>query len=372
MAIANLLKRVKAREARPYPVLAIPAVRVFESTPSPIDTFAPRTSYLEVRLAQLHLRNRGEWWREFVPLASVVTEIQYQGKRLSLPFISGPDQLQDRLQGADGAVDIYYERVAGPLPYMGDDVGIFAALCRTVRVDWAERAFELIESVAKQFDVTRVSSMVSVAGPLVDGLESLLGMDKTQLRIAVERQLVAGSPPGSAAALEPGWIALFSQGAAFAASEICVVNNRLCTWDGSGPQVHDYLDSDFMLLHVRALEQRDDYESFAFHQVHWPKVQDRLWDYQLDAASAAFEAFVASLMQCEDLVREQRKNLLVSYQQWFAEDLEQSRSVHDGTGRLDSTIRRREIGEAALAKAATSAPLRVSRDLELRMDAFAG
>lgn len=366
MGYRGLVGRVRARAAAPYPIAPIPKPNVFESTPSGRPDFAQGDCYLEVRLAQLHLRHQRDWWREFLPLASVVTDVQFRGARTSIAYLSGPATLKDQLDGVSGQVDIYNKRVAGPIPYAGDDVGLFVGLCRTKTVDWAQRTFEVLEDVAKALDVTRISSFVTVSGPLMQGLESLLGMDKTELRIAVDQDLVLGGDHS----LVPGWQAMFAPDARLDGASLGVLGDRLHVWRPDRNEWAPYLASDFVLVHLRSLDSRDDYEGFEFHRVYWPRVQDRVWDYQFDAAHKAFEALMSSLMQCTDLTRRQRGNLFASYRTWFEQDLANARSVHDGVARLDSTISRRVVEPAQLTAAATTTAGAMSRDVEALLDAF--
>lgn len=366
MPLKTLVEWLKSRPAIAAPTWRVPPQRVFESTTSGLEAFPPRECYLEVRLAQLHLRDRREWWREFVPMTTVVTEFQHQGGRISVPIVQGPSTYKDKFAG-DGPVDVYNTRVAGPVPYAGDDVGLFVGLSRTVRVDWAERAFELLEAIAKQLDVTRISSFVSVAAPVAEGVERLLGMEKTESRLAIAEQLVAGSP--AVWGLRPGWLAVFSPDGEVPTQQLCVHNDRLCTRVDGERGAFDYTGSDFLLVHVRALGERDDYEQFDFHTTYWQHVQNRLWDYQLDAAAAAWELLVSSLMQCGDLLRSQRRNLYRYYQGLYDTDLETARTVHDGTSELDSSAARREVTSNDLVAAATAPAAAVPRGIEMMLDA---
>src|ERR1700684_4410385 len=55
--------------------------------------FIPEQTYFEIRLSQMHLQYRRENWREVTPLASLMTQFLYAGKRRTVPFVVGPELL---------------------------------------------------------------------------------------------------------------------------------------------------------------------------------------------------------------------------------------------------------------------------------------
>src|SRR4051794_32369251 len=84
--------------------------------------FAPDATYIELRLTQMHLRDRREYWQEFIPLTSVLTELTFAGERQVIPFVVGPELLKGAqlFSGSDEA-EYLDHRLAGPYPYTGGD-----------------------------------------------------------------------------------------------------------------------------------------------------------------------------------------------------------------------------------------------------------
>lgn len=125
MALRDLVRRVLARQsegiiARPVPTLDGPT----DATP-----FVTDEVYLVIRVSQLWLANERELWREFLPFGAVVTEFLRDGNRVAVPYLIGASELSRRLQvtGERDAVEISNLRVAGPVPYEGDDVSLLLA-----------------------------------------------------------------------------------------------------------------------------------------------------------------------------------------------------------------------------------------------------
>jgi hypothetical protein len=368
MSLRELVSRAKSKPTEPNATCRVPAGNVERSTSSGT-TFTAGTSYLELRLAHMHLRDRREWWQQYLPLASILTEVQGPTGWPAVPTLVGSSQLVDQMQPGSGPVDIYNKRIAGPVPYVGDQVRIFASLYRTVDGDWAKRVLSILEIVAKQVDVTRLSSIVSVAPAVVDALEQLLGMEQVGIRLSMDRELVPGNDTDGENALVPGWIVLFGTADAPLPDDLRVHNDLLHV--STNGKVLRYTEADFLLLHLRALESRGDYETFDFHRQYWAAVDDRVWSGQVDAAKASWAAFVASLMQCVDLTRDQRRGLYGAYETTYQENLRLAATVAGGGARLDSTIQSRELTAHDLARAATSSAHSKRTDIEALLTAFA-
>jgi hypothetical protein len=76
--------------------------------------FQPHASYFEIRLSQMYLRDQREYWREFVPLASFVSELLFDGQRREVPFVVGPDRLGSAEKISKGnRVQYFNTRIAG-------------------------------------------------------------------------------------------------------------------------------------------------------------------------------------------------------------------------------------------------------------------
>jgi hypothetical protein len=326
--------------------------------------FVPEQTYFEVRLSQLHLQYEREYWRQFIPLASFMTQFLYAGQRRTVPFVVGPELVAGvpQLDKRD-PVEFRNVRVAGPCPYAGDDLELFAGLFRVVTSDWAKPVLSLLESVAKAFDLSKLSSFVSVTDPLVDGIEGLLGMREMEPRMAMYQQLVTPSPevvqrqPGQV--LKPGFYVLmgglprpFGQ----AERETLRVRDGIL-WRKGPAGLAEFTDVDFLLLEIVALLSRPDYTSFDFHKIYWPKVTDHIWNGHPDAARQTLRLLAASLVQCEDITAPHRQRLLAMYRAKFDEELAAEELFEEEGARqgFDEAAPRPSLGEADL-RAAVETP----------------
>jgi hypothetical protein len=293
--------------------------------------FVPDATYAEIRLTQMLLRDKRVLWREFIPPASVLTELQFAGKRQVVPFLVGPDLLAEAPQRSSGDfVEFADKRVAGPFPYRGDDVVLFAGLSRLETRDWAKQALSLLGSVAKAFDTSKLTSYIDIAGPLTAGLRGFLGMEEVESRLGVMASYSTppAEGPASEHALHPGYYVFINDQLPVESAREFEVTGGLLTRAG-----REYRDADFLVLEIRALDVRQDYRTFPFHLVHWNKVEEHVAHGREDEAWERFELLVADLSQCEDLIWGHREALMDEYANQLRTRIEHRKQVFSRGGK---------------------------------------
>ena len=294
--------------------------------------FTREETYFEIRLSQMYLRDGREYWREFLPLASILTEFQFNGKRRVVPTVVGPDLLKEAAQvkGSD-PVEYVNTRVAGPYPYEGDDLTLFVGLFRMVTTNWAARTLSLLESVAKVFDSTKLSSAISVADPLVEGVEGLLGMNEVEMRMgrreAYETASEEAETDASDGLLVPAYEVLLNRPEVDDEERrrFSVEGGKLYFADRAGRGPYD--KTDFVLYRLQPLTRRDDYTTFEFHTVYWKKVENHIWENREAEARKAFQLLAVNLVECPDIVRPHRISLLRKYKQQLDDDLAEAKAL---------------------------------------------
>lgn len=315
--------------------------------------FIPRQTYFEIRLSQMYLRDQREYWREFQPLASIMPEFIFAGERRTVPVVVGPERLERAQKVSKGdQVEYLNTRVAGPYPYEGDDLSLFVGLFRYVTNNWAKRALSLLETVVEAFDSSKLTSYLSIAVPLVNGLEGFLGMQGVEMRLGLQKAY-ATPPTGEIGAvgdnvLQPGFEVLIrapSQG--FDEAErrkFWIYEDRLFYGDRQD-HLRPFDQADFMLLQIIPLDVRHDYTTFDFHKIYWPKVTEHVWNGDEDRARQALRLLAASLVQCQDITLPHRQMLLREYKHNFDDELARYKEMFDPEY-LPRDLGRRSAAEA--------------------------
>jgi hypothetical protein len=360
MRLQNLLESVMHTPSTTSKSFRIPDGHVLDvDAAGQAPAFVPEETYFEIRLSQLHLQYRRENWRQFIPLASLMTQFLYAGERRTVPFVVGPELLASvpQLDKRD-EVEFRNIRVVGPYPYAGDDLELFAGLFRVVTGDWAGPVLSLLESVTKAFDLSKLSSFVSVTEPLVSGIEQLLGMRDVELRMAMYRQMATPSDETAqrqhGTVLQRGYYVLIGALArplGDGEQEALRVRDGML-WRADSKGLVEFKEADFLLFQLVPLLSRPDYTTFDFHKIYWPKVVDHIWNGHPDAARQTLRLLATSLAQCQDITAPHRMRLLTAYRMKFDEELAAEQLFEEqGAGQGFEEAPRSPLSEADLRTA---------------------
>ena len=287
----------------------------------------PQESYFEIRLKQMYLRYQREYWREFRPFSTFVTAFVHSGKTHELPFVVGPELLGQQAVALGGdAIEYRNLRIAGPFPYEGDDLQLFSALSRLAANDWAVQSLSLLETVAKAFDVSKITRYLEIAAPLVKGIESFLGMQDVELRMGMQQvyqQPVGrgGLRPNALRARHEVLLNLPDHSLDSAARHKFWVKDGELFFGDRPEAAQPYRAADFLLFEIRPLRERGDYTTFDFHTLNWQDTLKAIWDGSETMARQKLRLTAAALAQCTDIVRPHRNALLRAYKAQFDEEL---------------------------------------------------
>jgi hypothetical protein len=328
-------------------VVAVP-VRTVE--PAAETKFVPGEVYLEVRILQMWLNRERELLREYLPFGTVVTDFARRGERVTVPFVLGSAEINRRLAatGAGDGIDFGNIRVAGPVPYEGDDVTLLMALFRYQTTDWLTRSLTFLEEVVTAVGLSGLAASTPVASTLVRGLDAFLGHDEVQLRVGACYSWVSpgGSPAGDpvAAELAPMNFAVIRRPRTrMAESELNALrakDGRLCRQISDGAY-EPYTEHDFILVSIEAREYRDDYRKLPFYEF-WEQSKRHLIDGDLSAARRAWRQTVGAIFT-DELTRPQQQKLFTEYEKLFVEMVDRFTAGEDSAWRGEDGQRGTEI-----------------------------
>ncbi|MBA4191764.1 MAG: hypothetical protein C0467_27610 [Planctomycetaceae bacterium] len=113
--------------------------------------FEPGKHYFQVRVNRLFLAKSRKWLDTFDPLVYTVTEVQYDGKPVEVPFVIGPSLVQKKMKEVESphGVVLTNTRVAGLYPFRGGKVVFTVILCEVRRDNYPTKILNLTESAAQ-------------------------------------------------------------------------------------------------------------------------------------------------------------------------------------------------------------------------------
>jgi len=276
------------------------------------ETVQPDSAYFEIRLLEMYLRNARELLAEYRPIAVSLTECRYDKKPLCLPFV-----VSNALLGAiadhvrDEPVTFSNTRLAGPLPYQGDDIGSFVGLCRVKKHDLLEEAFSVIENVAGAVSLD-IGSQLDVVKQVTDGLSKLLGKrEAMQMQVGQHTSIDPSELDG---VCDRYFILINADEAVVRAADLMVDKDSLMK--KSNNKVTAYRDHDYCLARLSFRPRRSDYRSLEF-----PKFYDRamtlLTDGKVPQAEWVMMDVYKGIMTSPDLIEDHKHRLILEYRAKF-------------------------------------------------------
>lgn len=348
--LGDLWKRLKGS-----PAVLFPSFEVGTPESSPI---AGQESYVELRITEQFLVNRREYWNEYIPVTVSLSQFIFDGKSQTVPVVVGPSLLTALEQvGSDDRVRYRDTRLLGPLPYQGDDLTVFIGLFRARTKNWAREYIGLLESFVKGFDATRLSRYIDVAGPVVDGIESFLGMQDQELRVG-ERRAFTDPAGGGHAALRPGHFVMIrtddpSLQQADEQERFSVSDGQLFRRDDHGKAM-PYRGADYVLYQISSPPTRTDYTRLEFHSEHWNKTIGHIWDGNADSAQRTFIETVAAVRKSAYLTRPDRARFTAFYSAKYRSEQDAYQQAMGSVPRARGAAHDRgQNGEVAAALAVT-------------------
>jgi hypothetical protein len=288
-------------------------------TALPLKFFAADEGYFRIRLSSMFLRDRREYWRTFLPFTVVIGEFTYRGAKQTVPFLVGNQLLKSLEKEIAGEqVEYHNTNIAGPVPYVGDDVGLFAGLFRSQVDNLAENLFAFLETIVKAFDASKISAYLNIASPLEKGLSSLLGMKQVELRLG--NREVFSDKPGVPHQFKEGYLAYVNCPVdAIAADRLWVKEDSLFV--GADPtSIQPLREFDHCLVQIEHLVERNDYTTLPFYPL-WNDAKSRI--YQGDQANARriFLEMAQQLAVSPDLTQPHRFRLIQAFKANFEKEV---------------------------------------------------
>ncbi len=288
-------------------VVAIPAGQCFPAA-SVGDAVIRDRDYFSITINELFLIDARFGLATFDPLVVATTSFIYGDRRISVPSIVGPSLLKQDGKRLPQGVVLHDTTVAGPYPFRGGPVAISLVLYRVRHRDYAKDLLRLVESVWGAIGASADMGLLSkVGGPLIDGLDDLLGMSETE-PIAGHRIELGPSKP---AGFRTCFSALIDGNQTPVVDHLRVEGGRLRISTGAG-ESEKFTAADYVLYSVARSKARYDERTLPFYPIYERALKtaasggDDAWK----AAKASFAELWQQMITSPDLTKEQAHQLL--------------------------------------------------------------
>jgi len=141
--------------------------------------FEPESSYVSVRIAELHLKNAAEYFRNFLPVATILSEFSQGGQKRAQPFFLNNERLKQALGfGADELGWVQMENVYALryVPVNADGLSMFCGLFRVVHQDFAAALLDLVSEIGGHIAGSTIGESAEIAKAVYTRLGRVLGL----------------------------------------------------------------------------------------------------------------------------------------------------------------------------------------------------
>lgn len=213
-------------------------------------------AYFVLRVKEMYLQHTSVLWRKYYPMLRGY--VKY-GSTEDLS-VTGPGQLKELGETNHVRVINLNHRLAGPIPYKGDEVTIIVGLYAVPGQDATKVLINTIGQLAALGGVA-LGQALEVTSIVKSGVEAILGMGETGLSLGVEDTFYTGNPFQSGI-----YVGISAPATEVKLNELWLKEGKLVR--GGDPIVaKPYVDYDYMILEVERRASRNDWPSL-------PKIAD--------------------------------------------------------------------------------------------------
>ncbi len=274
MALWDFLTELVHRDAQHLERIVVPPQNVVAGDAGTAPLKAGE-GYFRLWVAEMFLQADREWFRTFYPVVQSLTTFQFGGgaKPVELAQVAGPGHLQ-KVDPANLDKVIQVDHVLTPLvPFAGGTVQIEAGLLAMQTDDLLQRFLEVVGSFSVLLAVPQLSTALSVASTVSEGVEKLLGVGSNRLVLGYQ-QTFAGT--GGSTQLGSAHIVLLNAQSGSTKPEHYWVKNGSLLYGLDADRATALTGVDYMLLRLETLPQRDDWDSLATINEPWKKAIEAL------------------------------------------------------------------------------------------------
>lgn len=292
------------------------------------EPFQPRQHYFVVRVNEMYLAYSRQWFSQYDPMVFVVSEFAYDKKFEIVPYMVGPSMVEQYGQQMPAGMIFSNTRVAGVHPYNGGALKLTVVLYRVKRSDYARGLLKVVESVTNALDFsTALGSYVKLAGAVLDGIETVMGLEDTVPLIGVRDE----QDPDAGDQFMPGYFALIdAPEGSIDRRRLWVRENKL--FYGAGlDTAQPFREADYVLYSIGQTTMRSEEQTLPFYPLFEQVIQAANSPDEADwkRAKATMLTLIQALELSPDLTPAQIQSLSDRY-------IAEMKRIHDRAVSLGS------------------------------------
>lgn len=313
--VQSLWDSAKNSAAKTRSHFAVPRDHV-DNGPELGPPFAKSKHYLQIVINQMFLAHEREWFNRYDPMVFVATTYIYDRALETLPFVVGPGLLSAFKQEIPQGMIFENTPVTALNPYQGGTVTLTVILNKLERANNVEKLLQFLESMSNAVSPVNpafgIASYLKIAGTVVDGVESLMGLKETipvmGYRIPINPQIGDTFEPAY-------YVIIDKEEAAKDVEKFWIKEKRLC-YGSNIDSAKPYRANDFVVFSIAQGSTRTDERLLPFYplwQTASQLAQQSSTPMKWDEAKANFNALKGAMYASPDLTQPDRTQKLNAY-----------------------------------------------------------
>jgi hypothetical protein len=271
------------------------------------DALVAGRDYFRLWLSEMSLRRDLDWFRTWHPAVHSLVRFQFGEQLVDVPNIVGEQKLKD-VDSAhlERSISLNYP-LTTLMPFSGGVVEVTAALLAMQGQDYVKRFINVLSDFAGLVAVPQLSAALTVAGPVANGIEELLGGSDGQMHLGLHQAFVHKG--GGANELRPAYFAaILATEAAVDPAALWVVDDRLRRGT-SAEHSEPFGGYAYMLLRVQKESVRDDWEGLTAIMEPFNTAIKALGAGHQEWAESSYRAAIAAVLSSADLTQADRRRV---------------------------------------------------------------
>lgn len=273
--------------------------------------------YFRLWLTEMYLKDDVEWFQSWYPAVHSLVSFQFGSQKVDVPYIAGSLNIQDfKANNLQKVLRLNYPTTT-LMPFNGGVVEVAAGLLAMKGDNYVNNFIKVMGDFASLLVVPQLSTALQIAGPIANGIQTLLGgASDGRLELGIH-QTFQGAAGGGSIDLKAGYIAtIVADESQITLDKLWVVNDQLRYGDSlaNNQPLTGYT---YMLFRIESQTERDDWLSLSSIADPFGKAIQALGDAEMEKADSFLRTALVTALQSPDLTRADRSRVMKAMKDAF-------------------------------------------------------
>ena len=323
----------------------------------PVTTLEAGKHYFRLWLVEMYLKNDVQWFQQWYPAVHSLISFQFGSQKVEIPHIAGSLNIQDfNANNLQKVVRMNYSMTT-LMPFNGGVVEIAAGMLAMKGDNYLNNFIKVMGDFSSLLVVPQLSAALQIAGPVANGIQTLLGGNADgRLELGLN-QAFSGAGGGGSNDLKSGYLAVIAaeettgtEKDKINVNKLWIVNDRL-RYGNNAAHSQPLKGYTYMLFRIESRVERDDWSSLSSIAEPFNKAIEALGAGETEKAQSFLRTAIVVALQSSDLTRADRNRVVKAIKEAFDEAKNSGLGVVAGESiTLDKVMVRAMDADSALAE----------------------